>query len=400
MKILMINKFLYPKGGAETYILKLGKILQEYGHEVQFFGLENNRNTVGNNAGAYVTNMDFSTGIRNNLKAPLRIIYSAEARRKIRLVLDDFQPDIVHLNNIQFHLTPSIILEAEKYRKETGRSLKIIYTAHDYQLICPSHGLFDSELQICEKCLGGNYTHCLRTKCVKNSLAKSMLGMLDAYFWKWSKAYSYIDTIICCSNFLKSKLDTQQRFREKTVALHNFVDLVEPIQVEKEDYVLEFGHLSKDKGTLTLLEVAKRIPEMKFVFAGYGAAEAEIAKVPNAEYVGFKTGKELEMLIRKAKVSVYPSEWYENCPFSVIESQMYGTPVIGSRMGGIPELLTEGVSGETFEAGDPDDLERTLRKLMYTLEISRTYEEGCKQQKFETPHSYYQKLMKIYGGVL
>ena len=398
MKILMINKFLYPKGGAETYILKLGKILQEHGHEVQFFGLENTKNTVGNNAGAYVTDMDFSTGIRNNLKAPLRIIYSTEARKKIRMVLDDFHPDIVHLNNIQFHLTPSIILEAEKYRKETGRSLKIIYTAHDYQLICPSHGLFDANIQICEKCLGGNYTHCLRNKCVKNSRAKSLLGMLDAYFWKWSKAYSYIDIIICCSNFLKSKLDTQPRFREKTVALHNFVDLVEPMQVEKEDYVLEFGHLSKDKGTLTLLEVAKRMPEMKFVFAGYGAAEAEIAKVPNAEYVGFKTGKELEMLIRKAKVSVLPSEIYENCPFSVIESQMYGTPVIGSRMGGIPELITEGKTGEIFEAGNVNNLEQKLTKLLYTEGLLEKYEANCLDKKFETPASYYEKLITIYGG--
>ena len=397
MKILMINKFLYPKGGAETYVLKLGKILEAHGHQVQYFGLANEKNTIGNEAGAYVTDMDFSQGIRKNLAAPFRIIYSAEARKKIRLVLDDFQPDVVHLNNIQFHLTPSIILETEKYRKETGRSVKIVYTAHDYQLICPSHGLFDTDIQVCEKCLGGNYTHCLRTKCVKGSRAKSLLGMLDAYFWKWNKAYSYIDTIICCSNFLKSKLDTQQRFREKTVALHNFVDLVEAMQVEKENYVLEFGHLSKDKGTLTLLEVAKRMPEMKFVFAGYGAAEAEIAKVPNAEYVGFKTGMELEMLIRKAAVSIYPSEWYENCPFSVIESQMYGTPVIGSRMGGIPELIEEGCSGELFTAGDPDDLERALRKLLVPG-AAEAYVQGCRQQKFETPSSYYKKLVDIYGA--
>jgi len=396
MKILMVNKFLYPKGGAETYALKLGKILQEQGHEVQYFGLENEKNTVGNRVGAYVTDMDFGQGIRKNLNAPFRIIYSAEARKKIRLVLEDFQPDVVHLNNIQFHLTPSIILETEKYRKETGRAVKIIYTAHDYQLICPSHGLFDADIQICEKCLGGNYTHCLRTKCVKGSWAKSLLGMLDAYFWKWSKAYSYIDKIICCSEFLKSKLDIQQRFRDKTVALHNFIDMVPAVDVQKEDYVLEFGHLSKDKGTLTLLEVAKRMPENRFLFAGYGAAEAEIAKVPNAEYVGFKTGRELEMLIRKAAVSVYPSQWYENCPFSVIESQMYGTPVIGSRMGGIPELIAEGCSGELFTAGDPDDLERALRKLLIPG-AAESYIQGCAEQKFETPVSYYEKLMTIYG---
>lgn len=396
MKILMINKFLYPKGGSETYVLKLGRILQEHGHTVQYFGLANEKNTVGNRVGSYVTNMDFSQGVRKNLSAPFRIIYSAEARRKIRLVLEDFQPDVVHLNNIQFHLTPSIILEAEKYRRETGRSVKIISTAHDYQMICPSHGLFDAQLNICEKCLGGNYTYCLRSKCVKNSRAKSLLGMLDAYFWKWSKAYSYIDKIVCCSEFLKGKLDTQVRFREKTVALHNFVDAVEPEEVEKGDYVLEFGHLSKDKGTLTLLEVAKRMPEVRFVFAGYGAAEKEIAQVPNAEYVGFKTGKDLEMLIRKAKISVLPSEIYENCPFSVIESQMYGTPVAVSKMGGAPELIEEGCSGELFTAGDPDDLERAIRKLL-APGATEKYIQGCAQQKFETPSSYYEKLMGIYG---
>ena len=398
MKILIVNKFLYPKGGSETYILKLGDILRSRGHEVQYFGLKNEKNTVGNCAGAYVADMDFSEGIRKNLHAPLRIIYNAPARKKIRAVLEGFQPDVVHLNNIQFHLTPSIILEAESYRRETGRKLRIVCTAHDYQLICPSHGLFDSNIEICEKCLGGNYTHCLRTKCVKNSRLKSLLGMLDAYFWRYSQAYSYIDAIICPSFFLKSKLDTQPRFRKKTVALHNFVDTVTPEEAEKGGYVLEFGHLSKDKGTNTLLEAAKRLPEVKFVFAGYGESEKDIAAVSNAKYVGFKTGIELETLIRRAVVSVYPSQWYENCPFSVIESQMYGTPVIGSRMGGIPELIREGETGELFEAGNAQELEEKLRKLLFTPGLAERYSENCKKAKFETPDSYYEKLMAVYGG--
>ena len=397
MKILLVNKFLYPKGGAETYVLKLGQILRNHGHQVQYFGLDNEKNVVGNDAGAYVSDMDFGAGIKKNLTAPLRIIYCAEARKKIRAVLDDFQPDVVHLNNIQFHLTPSIILEVQKYRKDTGAAVRLVYTAHDYQLICPSHGLFDTNVQVCEKCLGGNYTHCLRTKCVKNSRAKSLLGMLDAYWWKWSRAYHYVDRIICCSRFMKTKLDTQSRFRDKTVALHNFVDAVEPVAVEKEDYVLEFGHLCRDKGTLTLLEVARRMPHVRFLFAGYGEAEAQIAQVENAEYVGFKTGTELEMLIRKAKVSVYPSAWYENCPFSVIESQMYGTPVIGSRMGGIPELIAEGQTGELFEAQNVDELEQKLRKLLETPGLLERYAQACLSHEFETAESYYQKLMRIYG---
>ena len=397
MKILLVNKFLYPKGGAETYTFKLGEMLEKNGHSVEYFGLANEKNIVKNNVNAYVTDMDFNKGVKKNLTAPFRIIYSAEARRKLKKVLYDFEPDIIHLNNIQFHLTPSIILEANKYRKKTGRKLKIIYTAHDYQLICPSHGLFDTEIRICEKCLGGNYTHCLKTKCMKNSRMKSFLAMMDAYFWKFSKAYSYIDTIICPSQFLKDKLDIQERFSKVTVMLHNFIEPQEVTVTEKGDYILEFGHLSRDKGTNTLLEVCKRMPTEKFLFAGYGKAEEDIKKVPNAHYVGFKTGNELKELISKAKCSVYPSEWYENCPFSVIESQMYGTPVICSRMGGIPELILDNETGLLFEAGNADDLEKKFRYLLETPGLLEQFTENCKKVTFETPDTYYEKLMTIYG---
>ena len=396
MRVLLVNKFLYPKGGAETYVFKLGEMLVAKGHEVEYFGLENENNIVGNSVGAYVSDMDFSKGVLKNLTAPFRIIYSHEARRKLRKILHDFKPDIVHLNNIQFHLTPSIIIEANKFRRKTKSDLKIIYTAHDYQLICPSHGLFDREIRVCEKCLGGNYTHCLRTKCVKGSAMKSLLGMMDAYTWKISKAYSYIDTIICPSRFLKDKLDTQKRFADKTVALHNFIEDRTGDITEKDNYILEFGHLSRDKGTNTLLEVAKRMPEEKFVFAGYGAAVEDMKDIPNAEYVGFKTGDELSNLIRRAKCSVYPSEWYENCPFSVIESQMFRTPVICSRMGGIPELLQENKTGLLFEAGDADDLKEKLEYFLYTPDVAESFTRNCKGVVFETPETYYNKLIQIY----
>lgn len=397
MKILLVNKFLYPKGGAETYTFKLGALLTKHGHSVEYFGLQNPKNIVGNSKGEYVSDMDFSRGVLKNITAPFRIIYSREAYKKISRVLYDFAPDAVHFNNIQFHLTPSMILAVHKYRKKTGRDVKIVYTAHDYQLVCPSHGLFDNEIKVCERCLSGNFTHCLRTKCVKNSRAKSFLGMLDAYFWKYSKAYDYIDAIVCPSRFLKGKLDVNERFRSKTVAIHNFFEPQKSDSDEKGNYVLEFGHLSRDKGALTLLEAAKRMPEYEFLFAGYGAAEGEIAKVKNAKYVGFKTGDELKALIANAACSVCPSEMYENCPYVVMESQMLLTPVIGAKIGGIPELIDEGKTGLLFRAGDPDDLEVKLRSLLENQEVLKEFTENCKAVSFETPDSYYQKILKIYG---
>lgn len=400
MKILIVNKFLYPKGGSETYIFKLGDVLKENGHKVEYFGLQNDKNIVGNNLGLYVSDMDFSKGVLKNLSAPFRIIYSSEARRKIRKVLNDFMPDVVHLNNIQFHLTPSIILEIQKYRKATGHSVKIVYTAHDYQLVCPSHGLFNANSYTCEKCLGGSYTNCLKAKCMKNSRAKSLLAMVDAYFWKWSKAYSYIDAIICPSQFLKSKLDTQDRFSKKTVAIHNFMEKPRLESLEKEDYVLEFGNLAEEKGTDTVIAVAKRMPDVRFLFAGYGKAVDEIKKLENAEYLGFKTGSELSELIQKARLSICPSKCYENCPFSVIESQIYGTPVIGSNVGGIPELICDQRTGLLFECGNADDLEAKLKALIYNDKKLNEMTENCKETEFETPNSYYQKLIGIYEGNL
>lgn len=396
MKILLVNKFLYPKGGSETYIFNLGNVLSSKGHTVEYFGLQNEKNTVGNSADSYVSDIDFSLGTKKNLRAPFRIIYSSEARRKIRAVLEKFQPDVVHLNNIQFHLTPSIILETEKYRRESGRNIKIIYTAHDFQLVCPSHGMFDSDMKICTKCLDGNYLHCVKGKCMKKSLAKSVLAAADAFFWKTVKAYDFIDRIICPSDFLKSMLDAQERFKMKTTAIHNFVEPDSAVY-DKEDYILQFGHLSKDKGTLTVLEAAKRMPEKRFIFAGFGEAEDAIAQVPNAEYVGFKTGDELKALIGKAACSICSSEIFENCPFSVIESQIYGTPVIGSELGGIPELIRENETGLIFEAGNADELVKKLRFLLETEGKLAEYAENCKKAQFETAETYYEKIMQIYG---
>ena len=396
MKVLLVNKFLYPKGGAETYVFAVGKLLEKHGHEVQYFGLRNTKNIVGNTADSFVKDMDFSEGVWKNISAPLRIIYNHHARKQIRKVLEDFKPDIVHLNNIQYHLTPSIIIEIDRWRKEKNKGCRIIYTAHDYQLICPSHGLFDTNIKPCELCLDGRYIHCFQTKCLKGSRAKSLLGTMDAYFWKFSKAYSYVDIIICCSKFLKDKLDTQSRFRNQTIVLQNFKDITPLSNIRKKGYILEFGKLCPDKGTDTLIEAAKKLPDYKVIFAGYGPSVDKMNGIQNIEYVGFKSGEELYQLIAEAEISVCPSEWYENCPFWVIESISLGTPVIGSRMGGIPELIDEGKTGELFEAGNVDELVYAIKKLMGNKDSLEKYTANCHKAKYETSETYYQKLMEIY----
>lgn len=398
MKVLMINKFLYPNGGSETYIFKLGEYLEQMGHEVQYFGMEHKGRCVGNRVDEYTSDMDFHGGSKiSKLTYPLKTIYSKEARVKIRKVLDDFQPDACHLNNFNYQLTPSIILEVVKWRKETKKNCKIIFTAHDYQLVCPNHMLNNPNThKNCEKCLGGHYINCVNGKCIHNSTAKSVIGMMEAEFWKLKGTYRYIDKMICCSEFMKTKLDTNPLFANKTIAIHNFIDKVEWQDNEKKNYVLYFGRFSEEKGIGTLIKVCQQLPDIQFIFAGTGPLENVINDVPNIKNVGFKKGKELEKLIREACFSIYPSEWYENCPFSVMESQMYGTPVIGANIGGIPELIQAGKTGELFESGNNNSLKLKIQNLWNDKDLCKQYSENCRNIEFDSIDKYYQKLIKIY----
>ena len=172
--------------------------------------MEHEGRCVGNRVNAYTSGMDFHGGSKlSKLTYPIKTIYSKEARVQLRKVLDDFKPDVCHLNNFNYQLTPSIILEIVKWCKETGRDCKIIFTAHDYQLVCPNHMLNNPNThQNCEKCLGGHFVNCMKGKCIHGSTAKSAIGMMEAEFWKWKGTYKYIDTMICCSEFMKSKMDS------------------------------------------------------------------------------------------------------------------------------------------------------------------------------------------------
>ena len=313
-------------------------------------------------------------------------------------MLDDFQPDVCHLNNFNFQLTPSIILEIVKWRKQNGKKCKILYTAHDYQLVCPNHMCHNPNTQEnCEKCLGGHFLNCFKNKCIHGSTAKSLVGSAEAVFWNLNGVYKHIDTVICCSRFMKSKLDTNPVLAEKTVVMHNFIDPVETKDVEKKDYVLYFGRYSKEKGIETLIKVAKELPHVPFIFAGSGPLEGCLENIPNVKNVGFQTGEALETLIREARFTVYPSEWYENCPFSVMESQMYGTPVLGANIGGIPELIQPGKTGELFESGNAVSLKEKLTFLWSNPEAAQAYRFGDGEFHFDSLSEYVQKLMKIYS---
>lgn len=400
MKILMINKFLHPNGGSETYMFSLGECLQARGHEVQYFGMEHEGRIVGNRVNAYTSNMDFHGGsLPKKLTYSVKTVYSAEARKKLRLVLEDYQPDVCHLNNFNYQLTPSILLEIQKWKRQTGHSCKVIYTAHDYQLVCPNHMCYNANTQTnCEKCLRGSFLHCIRGKCIHGSRLKSAVGAVEAIFWKRIGVYRHIDAILCCSRFVKAKLDTNPMLASKTVALHNYVNHPAGKGWQKKPYVLYFGRFSQEKGIMTLIEACKGLSDIPFVFAGSGPLEAELQGIANITNAGFCQGEKLDALIGEARFAVCPSVWYEPFGLTVAEAIAHGTPVIGADIGGISEQIHPGETGELFTSGEVGELAEKIRYLWDTPATVQTYSENCRQASCRTVDVYYQELMRIYCG--
>lgn len=369
----MVNKFLYPRGGAETYFLKIGQYFTQQGHEVQYFGMYDEKNTVGNNAGEYTQNMDFHDAGMEKLLYPFKIIYSFEARKKISKVIRDFKPDVIHMNNINFQLTPSIIDAAHKY------GVPVVQTVHDYQMVCPNHLLYDiNTKKNCELCLGKGKLPCIKKRCIHGSLLKSVIGYFEALLYKYRSNYKKVSEYICPSAFLEEKLLTNDVFKGKTSVIHNFIELDDiPAASADEDYVLFFGRLSEEKGIDIFLKACSELGHIKFKIAGTGPMEEMCRGFNNIEFVGFKTGDELKKLIANAKFSVYPSIWYENCPLSILESISLGTPVITTGWGGMKELVEDGVTGKLVTPMNEENLYAAIEELYSSEQAIAEMSKNC-----------------------
>ena len=393
----MVNKFLYPAGGAETYMFGLGDYLKSLGHQVEYFGMYSDNNCVSNSINCLTDNIDFkNASLTDKLKYSLKTIYSKEAAIKIGKVIEAFKPDVVHLNNINFQLTPSIIYEIKKH------NIPIVQTVHDVQIACPNHRMYnEASEKICSACADGKFINCTKHKCVHGSSLKSLIASIESYYYHSKGTYNLVDAYICPSRFMADTIIRAGVSSEKTTVIHNYCSRYGPLKPKSNDndYVLYFGRLSIEKGIKTLTDVCKELPDINFIFAGTGDLEKLCQGIDNVKCVGFKSGNELNELIRNAKFSVCPSVCYENCPMSIIESLSLGTPVIVSDLGGAPELIENGKTGFIFKAYDKTDLKNKILNLYSNQELIDKMSESCIELSSNTIEKYTEKLLEIYNSV-
>jgi glycosyltransferase involved in cell wall biosynthesis len=400
MRILQVNKFYYLQGGAEKSVLEIEKELKVQGHDLAIFSMKHEKNLSSPWSRYFVSKINFNNpGLWDLFRIPGRIIYSFEARFKFRKVLNKFKPDLIIYHNIYHQLSPSILSLAKK------RGIKTAMILHDYKLICPNFKLF-TQGKNCNRCQDGKYYHCVLKRCLKKSFSQSLVALIEMHLHhhRWHIYEKNIDVYIAPSQFIKNKFLEFKYPTESIVVLKNFFPKFKTKIEKKENYLLSYGRLSKEKGIdIILLALINTKEKLKIV--GVGPEEKQLRELvkklklkKQVEFLGQKNGMDLERIIRKAKAVIFASLWYENMPFAVLESMSLSKLIIASKIGGLPEVIQHEKNGLLFPAGDPRSLNLTLKNLNnYNLALLE--EKAAKSAKRLNLSLYCQKLLAIFDNI-
>lgn len=404
MKVLLIDVYNFKKGGAETVCFNTGRLLEEHGHKVVYFTLKWSQNLPSPYSKYFAESKETRQGPLCQVMNLVNYFYNFEAARNIEKLVKDEHPDIAHVHLMWGQITPSIFPVLKKY------NIPILFTVHDYRIVCPAYTFRNGNGQICEDCRGRYFYKCFTHTCCKGSKLMSAVMAAEQYFRNtFFNPARYINGFIYVSNFAK---EIQERYMpavkdKRNITLYNFsTSIVEHAkEMPKDKYFLFFGRLSYEKGVKTLLEAFKDIKHCKLKIVGTGPKENELKEyatnndIHNVEFLGYKRGKELTDFVSNAYFVVVPSEWYENNPMTIIEAYSVGTPVIGAKIGGIPEIVVDGKTGLLFESGNTGSLRDTIKKtdhissseyMTYSANVIRFAKDNLSKD------SYWRRLIGFY----
>jgi glycosyltransferase involved in cell wall biosynthesis len=387
--------------------MNLADLLIRKGHKIAFFAMKDKRNIFDSNADLFVSNINFRNlnkrkSLISGLRVLSRVIYSVESRNKFNKLVNRFHPDIIHLQNIHAHISPSIIFEAIKH------GIPVVWTLHDYKLICPnSHFIIDKKGEICEACGRNSYLQAIFKRCKKDSILASTMAVIEAYSHRIMGLRNKIDFFISPSIFLRKKLINRGFKRNKVKHLPLFLpDKMFNKESKSNGYLLFLGKLEPIKGIFHLLEACKQSPNINLILAGKVrepiASRLSRLLPPNARYVGIKKGDELRKILIESTALVLPSIWYENQPFSILEAFAAGKPVIASDLGGMTELIKNSRGGLLIPPGNPDSLREAMHWIMEHPEHAKKLGKSAREYVLREHNSqiHYEKLMQIYKGVI
>ncbi len=402
MRVAMANNYYYVKGGAERVLFEEKKILEANGHRVAVFAQTHPNNEDSQYADYFLPFKDWRhTSMLGRVSTALNIIYDRRTGRSFQRFLEVTKPDLVHAHNIYGGLTTSIMDAAQE------KNVPVVMTLHDYKLICPSY-LMLNRGSVCEDCHGRDFIHCLLNRCHKDSLAASGVYCIESYLNRWLGKYGAVRYFICPSRFSLKKHVEHGIPEGRLVYIRNFINAAEyEPTYATGDYVLFVGRLSREKGIRTLLRAVQNL-DVPVRIVGDGPLRAEYDRhvqehdTAHVTFEGYKSGDDLRRLYANAAFLVIPSECYENAPMTILEACAYGKPVIGSRIGGISEMIEPGRTGLLFTPGEADELAACIRTLWPDESLRSKMGRAARQkvQKEFSSEAHYEQLMDLYRTLL
>lgn len=401
--LLSVNNYHYRRGGADAVFLEHDRMFQGLGWSTAVFSMQHPSNEPSDWSPYFIDELEFgnSYSLTHKLLMASKVIYSLEARHRLTQLLDNFNPDVAHIHNVYHHISPSILPLLR------GRGIPIVLTAHDLKLACPAYKMLNTH-GICERCKGGNISHVVLNKCVRDSVVTSALVGLESVAHRVTGIYrKNLSAIITPSRFYSRKLQEWGWPEQQLRYIPNYIrsELYEPSETVGT-FFLYFGRLAAEKGVATLLLAAHNanVP-LRIVGTGPDAARLKslaLSTGGSVEFLGYRSGSELLDIIRSARAIVLPSEWYENAPMSILESYASGKLVLGADIGGIPEMIVSGETGFLFESGNFEQLSLLLTTVANMtndalLEMGRAARRLVKKRF--TPDQYREEMLALYASV-
>jgi glycosyltransferase involved in cell wall biosynthesis len=403
VKVLLVNKFYRPQGGAETVFFATERLLEEAGHEVVPFAMAHETNAVSEWSRFFVKERSYVDGpLVARVRDSFGAVYSLEARRALRSLLREFRPDVAHLHNVYHQLSLSVV-------DELGRAgIPIVMTLHDYKLVCPSYSLFTHD-GVCERCVRGSVWNVVRHRCVKGSLGGSTIAAVETLMTRAFRSYERIDRFLAPSAFVRD-LAIAGRADGKRIEIARYpvhADARVSVESAGRPRFAYVGRLVPEKGLDVLLTASARLRgKASVVLFGRGPLEPLLRRRIAAEQLpvelrGFVAGAVLRDELRRSTAAVLPSIAYENAPMALLESASVGVPAVASDLGGIPEMVEHGVTGLLFPAGEAEPLADALEHLAArprdAAELGRN--AWRRVQETNAPSTYLETLERCYAGV-
>lgn len=392
MKILLVNKYWYIRGGAERVVFDTKKVLEDTGHEVEIFGMRHEKNIIENDY--FIDEIDYKdANVFKKIIYGCKSIYNKDAKNKFEKCVQDFKPDVVHFHNIYHQLSFSLLDIVKKYK------IPSVMTLHDYKMVSPNYNLYHHG-HIDENSCGKNYYKCIFDNCM-GYVGQSIFATIEMYVRTWKKYESYIHTYISPSEFLRQKF-VDVGFKKNIEVIPNPLDVaVYKCTVTAGDGVVYFGRLSDEKGVCIISEIARKIPNIHYTMIGDGPLRVMLKEknIANVDIIGYKTGDELSTLVSGARLIIMPSQWYENYPMTILEAKAMGKPVIASDIGGIGEMLPHDMLAQY------DDVASFVEKVQvwYGMSDKKLISIGKKLQtevkNINSFDIYKRKLVALYERV-